>query len=139
MDGSSKRAILQPDNNILLIGDFTTYNGISRNGIARVKSSLNSVMPGYKVECLYSTDNTTFTADDTCTKTMVVRASTTGNEVQGCARITNSFENFVGYEKWIHTTGFNASISCIARKSDPEVAEGISPFLIQYGSTFTTL
>jgi hypothetical protein len=91
-------------------------------------------MQGYKVECLYSNDN--YTTADSCTKSMVVRASTAGNEVQGCAGITNNFENFVGYEKWVHTTGFNASIGCVARKSNPEVA---TPFLVQYGTDFTPL
>lgn len=71
---------------------------------------------------------------------MVVRESSTGDEVQGCARITNNFENFVGYEKWIHNTGFNASVGCLARKADPEITDGdIAPFLVQYGAEFTPL
>jgi len=90
------------------------------------------------VECFYSGDN--YTTADTCTKTMVVRASTADNEVQGCSRITNNFENFVGYEKWIHNTSFNASVSCLARKADPEITtNGIMPFLLQYGPDFTGL
>lgn len=70
---------------------------------------------------------------------MTVRAST-ADEVQGCARITNNFENFVGYEKWVHNSAFNASVSCFARKADPEITDNsIAPFLIQYGADFSPL
>ncbi len=67
---------------------------------------------------------------------MAVRESTPGNEIQGCERISNNFENFVGYEKWIHDTGFNANVSCMARKADPEID---NPFIVHYGTAFTDL
>lgn len=101
------------------------------------QSTLPTSATDYVVECIYGDSTLSVPVVDTeCVKSVTVRTSTANNEVQGCAGITNNYENFVGYEKWVHNTGFNASIGCVARKSDPEVLE---PFLVQYGTEFTPL
>lgn len=76
INGSIRSILIQPDEKILIGGSFI-YNNIFY--LARLQSQ--PALGGYKVECLYG-DGTTFGAADTCTKNIVVRESTIGNEVQ---------------------------------------------------------
>ena len=62
-----------------------------------------------------------------CSKTMLVREATAGNEVHGCAAVHNSFESTIHNEKWFDTSAFDATVSCYARRSDPAVE---NPFLL---------
>ncbi len=58
---------------------------------------------------------------------MIVREPTADDVVQGCASLTNNYENTVGYGEWMSTIPFTGTMSCSARKSDPTVEE---PFFL---------
>lgn len=76
---------LLPDNQILVGGIFSQYNG---HAISPYLARLNigTTIDGYKVECIYGTQEQlnapTLPMADTCTKNIIVRESTSDNVVQ---------------------------------------------------------